>query len=111
MSFKHLALFRFHRESDDRRNTYEREVLYVHFRVCAQQAKARQHDHRNRIGAKIPEAWVLETSDEFLGTEELIESAVESAGFGELVLDGAGRGAGRITACNRAGGAQSRVDA
>lgn len=36
-----------------------------------------QHDHKNRVQAQVPEAWVLDTVEDLLESDEIIERAVE----------------------------------
>jgi site-specific DNA recombinase len=57
-----------------------KEETYIHYYVCARQIKgANTVNHKNRVPARLAEAWALETMQELLQTPGLIERAIGQA--------------------------------
>ncbi len=58
----------------------QEQRAYVHYYVCAPQIKAMQEqEHKNRVPAKVSEAWIFESVQELIASENIIERAVEEA--------------------------------
>lgn len=58
-----------------------RERRLFHYYTCAAQVKgAADGQHKNRIGAELVESWTLQTVEELLQTDRVIEKAVGRAG-------------------------------
>ncbi len=62
-----------------------RERRLFHYYTCAAQVKGvADSQHKNRIGAEIVERWTLQTVEELLQTDSVIEKAIERAGEARL---------------------------